>query len=42
LQAINWDEIDKLPADAVLPYEKLNEPSNAAIKSMLDQVTNNI
>jgi hypothetical protein len=38
-QAIKWDEIAKLPTDAVLPYEKLNPPTKESIKSMLDQVS---
>lgn len=37
-QAINWDEIVKLPEDAVLPYEKLNQPNKDSIKAMLDQL----
>lgn len=37
-KAIKWDEIVKLPSDAVLPYEKLDLPNNSAVKAMLDQV----
>jgi len=37
--SVQWEKIEKLPADAILPYSELNIPSDpSAIRAMLDKL----